>query len=75
MWVLIHVKGCGGACFKRVTKPKKTDPVTPELIRNLDGSQPLATDPVICQTCGLGLGISDLYVEYFVEENSGSTDA
>ena len=68
MWVLMHVKGCGEACFKRLTKPKTTDPVVAEPCRNLNGSQILATDPIICQSCGKTLGIYELHPDYWREE-------
>lgn len=68
MWTLMHVKGCGGPCFKRLSKPKSTDLVVAEPCRNLDGSQILSTDPIICQSCKRPLGIGELIPDYWRED-------
>lgn len=65
MWVLKHVEGCGGDCYKRIGKPKETDPVVAGLFRNLDDTPILNGDPIICQSCGVGLGLNEMHPKYW----------
>jgi hypothetical protein len=72
MWTLMHVNGCGGPCFKRTSQPQLTDPVIAEPCRHLDGSQVSDYDPIVCETCGNGLGLNDLSPEFFTEDVEGN---
>jgi hypothetical protein len=73
MWVMFHTKSCGVGCnpcgkpaIKAVRKPHETDRVTPELLRNLDGSIPQPTDLLLCQSCWKP--ICQIHADDFVEE-------
>lgn len=69
MWTALHTKGdkpCGKPALKAIRKPMETDYITPDLIRNIDGSIPKVTDPVICQTCGGNLW--GLHADDFIKD-------
>lgn len=71
MWTLLHKIGdkpCGEPAFKACRKPLVTDLISPKICRNLDGSIPLPTDPIVCQSCGGS--IWGIHADDFVEDES-----
>jgi hypothetical protein len=69
IWTLLHVRGCGKPCVRRIGRPVETDPITAELHRHLDGSQVLPTDLVVCESCGAQLSpqAGDTHPDHWIE--------
>lgn len=74
MWVMLHTYNCGSLgcdpcgkpAIKAIRKPLETDKITPEILRNIDGSTPLPTDQLLCGSCGAPLCYA--HADDFVEE-------
>lgn len=70
LWTLMHTypeNPCGGPAVKAIRKPLSHDLVTPELMRNIDGSIPLSSDRLVCQSCGEP--ICQISADDFVEDD------
>lgn len=68
MFVLIHENGCGDVCYKRELMPELSTPLDEKYCFNLDGSPVERAQAVICQSCGLGLKLSEVHPRYWREE-------
>ena len=68
MFILIHENGCGGVCYKRELMPELKTPLDEKHCFNLDGSPIDRTQPVICQSCGRNLKLSEIHPKYWREE-------
>lgn len=67
MWGLIHIKGCGGVCYFRSSKPFTYTIVDEKDSFNLDGSPVKRTQNLICQSCGKPLALSEVHPDNWIE--------